>query len=67
MIEAPGALLRFNAITMAFGVRAEAHVDEGICEICGERRRLIEIDLSGGEYGSVGICGRCLRKLAENV
>lgn len=41
------------------------HIGEAACEICGERKTIMEIDTSDGEYNSFDCCKPCFEKLWE--
>lgn len=38
----------------------EITVEDGACDVCGRKTRVITMDASGGEFASGAICGACV-------
>ncbi len=63
-----GVIARINALPCSYEHtgRFSAEVINAICDVCEERRQVVQID-SESDCRKLNFCGGCLRKLAENV
>ncbi|MBI3273867.1 MAG: hypothetical protein HYZ69_01865 [Candidatus Colwellbacteria bacterium] len=57
--------IMIGTFSAQYGKTGIIGVAMGICALCRNKKRIISIDSSGGEYGAGNICKECVMKAID--